>query len=131
MTSFDVDDPKHVEVTDRIRIETGSWLAARCTARDDLLTDAELSAYAGRGTRVAFGVARSRLRFAHTSPIYVTVGGRGPIVRQSVEEGLKMLDRFRGFAADKADLAYRDSILAAVEKARTKLTRRLTALNDR
>ena len=123
--AIDVDDPQRVAATRQIRIESGSWIAARCTAQDDLLTDDELSAYAGRGTADRFGVAPSRLRFAHTSPIYVTVGGRDPAVRRSIEEGLRMLDRFQAFASDNADPAYRASILSAVGEARTNLRRRL------
>ena len=87
----------------------------------------QLAAYDGRGTRDPFGVARSRLRFAHTSPIYVTVGGRGPLARKSVEEGLRMLDRFDDFAAATAAPAFQDSIRAAVSEARDKLKRRLAA----
>jgi len=123
--AIDIDDPRHVEGTREIRIQSGSWIAARCIARDGLLTNDELKAYDGQGSRIAFGVAPSRLRFAHTSPIYVTVGGRGPIIRRSVEEGLRMLDRFEIFATATADPAYRVAILSAVKQARTKLENRL------
>ena len=125
--SFDIKDPKRVEVTRKVTMESGSWIVARCTARDDWLTDKELTPYDGRGTRDPFGVARSRLRFAHSSPIYVTVGGRGPLVRRSVEEGLVMLDRFDDFATATAAPAFQSSIQAAVAAARDKLKRRLRA----
>jgi hypothetical protein len=124
--TINIDRPKRVEAAAQIRIEAGSWIAARCTAHDDLLTDDELTAYAGQGTKAKFGVAPSRLRFAHTSPIYVTVGGRGPTVRRSVEEGLRMLGRFEAFAADNADMAYRESIRSAVDEARARLKRKLS-----
>jgi hypothetical protein len=123
--SFEIDDPKQVEVTRELRIESGSWIAARCLAHDELLTDDELQAYDGDGSRAAFGVAPSRLRFAHTSPIYVTVGGQDPVVRQSVEDGLRMLEQFKVFATEEAAPAYRDETMAAVKEARAKLQSRL------
>ncbi len=125
--AFDIKGPKRVEVTRKVTVESGSWIVARCTARDGWLTDKELTPYDGRGTRDPFGVARSRLRFAHSSPIYVTVGGRGPLVRRSVEEGLVMLDRFDDFATATAAPAFQSSIQAALAAARDKLKRRLRA----
>jgi len=123
-----VDDPKRVDASRQLRIERGSWIAARCTARDGLLTEEEMKAYEGQGTRAAFGVAPSRLRFAHTSPIYVTVGGRGALVRRSLEEGLRMLGRFSAFATENAAREFRSSILESVEEATVILQRRLQSL---
>lgn len=123
--TIDIDQPKQTEAVRQLRIEAGSWIAARCTARDDLLTDDELTTYAGQGTNAKFGVAPSRLRFAHTSPIYVAVAGRGPVVRRSVEEALQMLDGFEAFALDNADAAYRKPILSAVDEARVRLKQKL------
>ncbi len=123
--SFEIDDPKHANVSREFQIEAGSWITARCLARDELLTNDELKAYEGQGTRAAFGVAPPRLRFAHTSPIYVTVGGRKPLVRRSVEEGFQMLDQLKAFVVENADAKYRDATLSAIEVARKKLRERL------
>ena len=52
----------------------GSWVAARCTVRDDLLTEGQLAAY--DNSRGNLPQKPCRLRFAHTSPVYVSVGHR-------------------------------------------------------
>jgi hypothetical protein len=104
----------------QVEIDRGSWIAARCRARDTLLTDGELAAYAN-GEREQ----PSRLRYAHTSPVYVTVGGKLAAVRKSIEEGLRMLDQFELYTRETADPRYREDMLAAVAEARTKLTTRL------
>lgn len=127
-STIEIDDQKRVDASRQLRIEKGSWIAARSTARDGLLTEEEMKAYEGQGTRAAFGVAPSRLRFAHTSPIYVTVGGRGPLVRRSVEEGLQMLGQFSAFATENAGPNFRLAILSSVEEATSILQRRMKSL---
>lgn len=130
VAEIETDDLHHVETTRKIRVEKGAWIAARCTAHDDLLTDVELTAYADHGSQTGFSVVPSRLRFAHTSPIYVTVGGREPLVRRSVAEALQMLDRFEVFATEVADPHYLPSILSAVDEAHGKLKSRLEDVDD-
>ena len=131
VAEFDADDPKHVEASSELHVEAGSWIAARCTAHDDLLTDSELEAYADHGSQTGLSVAPSRLRFAHTSPIYVTVGGRGPVVRRSVTESLQMLDRFKIFATEVAEPHHLPPILSAVDEARMQLKRKLEDVERR
>jgi hypothetical protein len=104
-------------------IKQGSWIAARCTAIDNLLTDEELATYAN-GEREQ----PSRLRYAHTSPIYVSVGGKGAAVQSSIEEGFRMLDQFEVFARKTASKEHLQPILEATRKARTVLEKRAATL---
>ena len=88
----------------------GAWVAARCTDEDQLLSDEELSRYVqGEGGQMPS--EPTRLRFAHTSPVYVTVGGKKPRVEASVEEARKMLAAFKRFARKQADKNYLAEIL--------------------
>jgi hypothetical protein len=114
---------KH-EITHELVVTQSCWVAALCTARDDLLSDAELSEYEDDGNQPNRLAHPSRLRFAHTSPIYITVDGKVPVVQQSVEEGLKMLTAFDEFAATTAAPQYRLAIQTAVDQARQKLNQR-------
>lgn len=118
--SFPVRSPVETVVETEVEITEGSWIAARCQSRDDLLTDAELSAYAN-GKREQ----PSRLRFAHTSPIYVTVGGRNTAQPESIREGLEMLDHFAIFARRQAATEHRQTILEATVQARRELEKKL------
>jgi hypothetical protein len=104
----------------------GCWIAARCEVVDHWLDDSELADYEAPNRDGRFPVAPSRLRFAHTSPIYVTLDGRGVAERQSIEEGLRMLDRLRAIAASTADPNYQKVFSVAVATARRRLQRRLT-----
>jgi len=123
--SFELADRHELAAEAELEITRGSWIAARCTARDDLLTDEELALYAHGESSHPFRQRPSRLRFAHTSPIYVTVGGKSPAVRKSIEEGLLMLDRFEDFSRQTADAAYLPATLDAVSEARDNLKARL------
>ena len=67
------------------------------------------------------------LRYAHTSPIYVTVGGKGAVLRESVEEGFRMLDRFEDFTRETASPEYVKPTLEAVAEARRVLRSKLGA----
>jgi len=107
------------EVAGDLDIPQGAWIAARCTARDDLLGDAELKTYAN-GERQQ----PSRLRFAHTSPVYVTVGGRGAAVEKSIQEGQKMLDKLESFGRENAAPEYAPSFVEAIAEARKILVER-------
>ena len=107
-------------VSATVEIPEGSWIIARATARDALLPDAEMARFS---RREGLSEAPSRLRFGHTSPIYITVGGAGPRVKASVEQALQMVDAFERFARKEAGDAHREEILAAVAEARRKLER--------
>ena len=96
-----------------LRTDRSCWIAARCTARDDLLADDGLQRYDNPPRQ-----RPSRLRFAHTSPIYFTVNGRPAIVRKSVEEGLQMLDRLEVFADKQAAPEFREDFRQAVKRGR-------------
>jgi hypothetical protein len=104
----------------QVEIRQGSWITARCQARDTLLTDEELAEYAN-GAREQ----PSRLRYAHTSPVYVTVEGKLAAVRKSIEEGFRMLEQFERYARETSDPRYLEDMLEAVATARTKLKARL------
>ncbi len=110
-------DARSAELTVTHTFDEGSWIAARCTEEDLLLSDEELAVY-----RVEPNYqAPCRLRFAHTSPIYVTVDGRGPRVATSIREAEKMLDAFVRFAHEAASKEFLPEILEAVESARIAL----------
>ncbi len=100
------------------RIEEGAWIAARCSARDELLSDEELDVYrieGGTSTRP------SRHRFAHTSPVYVTVDGKGPRVARSIEEARRMLATFEKYAATITSEENLGEVREAVKEARKRL----------
>ncbi len=122
MTSIETQDQKEVSAEVEVKLDRGSWIAARCTARDGLLTDEELAVYANEDRQQP-----SRLRYAHTSPIYVTVGGKGAVLRESVEEAFRMLDRFEDFTRESASPEYVKPTLEAVAEARRVLRSKLGA----
>ena len=104
------------------------WVCARATDRDTLLSDKELAAYdepPGRWANRA-----NRLRFAHTSPIYVKIGGRTPLVERSLRQGLSMLEAFERFAIAKCSPDHLDELLKAVESGREKLSARLKEISQ-
>ncbi|MHC4226219.1 MAG: CehA/McbA family metallohydrolase [Planctomycetota bacterium] len=96
------------ELTFSLDVEEGTWVAARCTDEDRLLSDEELDLYAQPGR---LPCEPTRLRFAHTSPVYITVGGKKPRVKTSVEEAREMLDAFERFASKRADKEYLAEIM--------------------
>lgn len=102
---------REAELTVSVPIQEGSWVAALCTDEDTLLSDEELDRYEEPGQLPA---EPTRLRYAHTSPIYVSVGGEGPRVPASVEEAQRTLDAFVRFARDSAGQEYRREILDVV-----------------
>lgn len=89
-------------------VEEGTWIAARCTEEDQLLSDEQLSRYSRGGS---LPEEPCRLRYAHTSPIYVTVGGKGTYVTSSVKEAQRMLESLERFARKTAADEYLDEIL--------------------
>jgi hypothetical protein len=107
------------EIETRLAIRQGGWIAARATAEDRFLDDVELARYhteTGRG-----GEKPTRLRFGHTSPVYITCGGAGARVERSVAEARRMLDGFERFARAASRDPYRAEILAALPTARARL----------
>lgn len=106
-------------VETRLRLRESAWMAARATAEDGFLTDSELERY--RSESDLGGERPTRLRFGHTSPIYVTVGGAAVRVSRSVEEARRMLDAFGSFARATARERYRAEILEALAAARQRL----------
>ncbi len=123
--SFKPSDGCIIKEQVEIEIREGSWIAARCTARDNLLTDKELSVYSVGADSHPRRIRPSRLRYAHTSPIYVTVGGKETAVKKSIKEGLQMLDQFEYYTQHHAEQNYLRSSIDAVQRARKILKMRL------
>ena len=75
------------------------WVAARATAEDQFLTDTELAQYhseSGRG-----GERPTRIRFGHTSPVYIG----GPVrIERSIQEARRMLDAFEKYARSEPEI---------------------------
>ena len=57
--------------------------------------------------------------------IHLTLGGRSVAVRESIEEGRRMLDRLEAFVEQTTDDAYRADMADALETARLLLNSRL------
>ncbi len=99
-----------------VPLSESCWIAARCTEEDMLLSDAEMAAYndgdSARGCR---------LRFAHTSPIYVSVEGKPVRVEAAIAEARQMLDGFEVFAKRQAAEPYQAELLDALRIARKRL----------
>jgi hypothetical protein len=100
-------------------VEHGSWIAARATAEDRLLSDEELARYVKSDGKPE---KPSRLLFGHTSPVYVTVGGHSAAVPESLAQASRMLDGFERFALTAAAAQYQSEILEALRAARAKLS---------
>ena len=114
-------DQHEAQVELRTGIERGSWIAARATAEDRLLSDEGLARYVkleGKPQKP------SRLLFGHTSPIYVTVGGVGAALPDSLQEASRMLDGFERFALRTAAEEYRGEVLEALRLARGSLNKK-------
>ena len=97
-------------------VEKGSWIAARCVADDLLLSDEELAAY-----KQGDHSWPTRMVFAHTSPIYVSVDGQLARERQAIAEANKMIDAFERLADKQISDEYRKDLTEAIEKARQRL----------
>lgn len=109
------------EIVTRFAVKEPCWIAARCTERDDWLTDEELAADHDYGAKLS--CRPCRLRFAHTSPVYVTLENRGVRVPDSLDEAGRMLDAFEAFAQREAGDKYREETTAALIEARARLGR--------
>ncbi len=119
--AFDVTGKRKLAEDVRINVREGAWIAVRATARDDLLSDAELARYSDGSDEDLLRVRPSNLRFAHTSPMYVTVDGRGAAVSESFAEAERMLTAFEQFAKRAAAPALLPALLRDVSTARAKL----------
>ena len=110
-----------------IEIDRSSWVCARCVDVDMLLTDTELAAYEGPPVRL--NQKPNRLRFAHTSPIYMYCGKSDIAVKKSIEEGLRIIKAFRSFACANSDPEYRDKMKHAEIRAGEVLHQKLAQAN--
>ena len=106
-----------------MEISASSWICVRCTDSDVLLNDQELALY--KSPAVKLNQLPSRLRFAHTSPLYIKVDGKDIAVKKSVHEGLKMISAFEAFADSTVSAEHRMTIMDAVSKAKDILEKRL------
>jgi len=109
-----------------VPLKQSSWICARATDLDGLLTDSELAFYDQPPTGL-YALA-NRLRFAHTSPVYIKLSGKDLAVERSLREGLRMIEAFEKFAGEEASETYRGDILEAAEQARQKLLRKLEGI---
>ncbi len=101
-----------------LKVAQGTWLAARATDEDQLLSEEELKGYSRPGN---IRELPTRLRFAHTSPIYVTVAGKGARVTRSLNEGQQILDAFDRFARKQSTAQHLAEAEHYIERARAKL----------
>lgn len=102
-----------------VTIRENSWLAARCIAEDRLLSDEELSAYAWGSEQMPR--KPTRLRFAHTSPIYVSLDGKQTRVPRSIAEAEQMLDAMVHFSEKAASSVIQPTLLDVISEARERL----------
>ena len=116
----------HIVQKVTVPITESAWLCARATDLDYLLTDQELAFY-NQPPEGLYALA-NRLRFAHTSPIYVKLAGKGVAVERSLRESLLIIEAFEKFAREKASETYRESILKAANQARNELIRKLEGI---
>ncbi len=115
------DPPSKATLSTTVEISEGSWIAARCTDEDRLLRDEEFANHSyGKEPKVR---RPCRLRFAHTSPVYVTIDGRRARVATSIEEARRMLDAFGRFARARAKGRHLQEVLTALAAARQRLCR--------
>jgi hypothetical protein len=106
---------KSSELSLDLSLKEGAWLAARAVDEDMLLSEEELRAYDTPGNEIG-----SSFRFGHTSPVYVTVGGRGARVERSLEEAQKILDAFEAFAVRQASPEHLSEVQTHLKRARQK-----------
>jgi len=123
---FELDDVHQFNGITSIPIKKGCWIAARCTSNDRWLSDEELAPFSRGKVTDRFPTRPSRLRFAHTSPIYVNVGGKGAAVPKSIREGMRMMEQLKRFAKENADAGYLASTLEAIDEAKSILAEKLS-----
>lgn len=111
---------KRFEGRTELEMERSSWICARCTDRDLLLNNNELALYESPPKRL--NQIPSRLRYAHTSPIYIHMNDKKVAVEKSVEEGKKIIMAFKKFASQNAAEEHQKTILEAIRQAEINLT---------
>ena len=107
-----------------IEIRHSSWIAVRCLATDTLLSDDELAVYSHGDDDDRYRIRPSRIRFAHTSPIYVDVEGSQRGELPAMQEADRMLEQFSAYAEQYCDESLRQAILSQIDQARANLARR-------
>lgn len=121
VASFDPKNQTRFSGSANLDVRQGTWIAARCTARDDWVADEELADYQERRSDGSILATGCNLRFAHTSPIYLNVGRRGAAVKSSLREGLRMISQFEEFARKEADVQFLPSLMTAIQNGRAQL----------
>ncbi|MBW7997374.1 MAG: hypothetical protein FVQ81_12540 [Candidatus Glassbacteria bacterium] len=106
-----------------IEFNQSGWVCAVATDSDTLLSEQELARYDGPSG--PYTVRGSSHRYAHTSPIYVTVNGAPIAVERSIRQGLAMLDAFEVFCGLNCGPNYLEEMLTAIERGRQYLLSRL------
>jgi hypothetical protein len=106
-----------------VEVNESAWIAARCVDEDLLLNDAELAEYESPAVRL--NQKPNRLRFAHTSPIYIRCANKDILVKTSLQEAIQIIDAFRIFAMNNADQIFLPKIMDAISKARSILETKL------
>jgi hypothetical protein len=124
--AFPIRDRSRMEAEVEVELQRGSWVALRATARDDLLSDSELARYTHLPDSAGLRARPSRLRFAHTSPVYVQVGGRGTAVPAAIEDARRMLDALEQYAARATLDVHRPTMRSALVDARRRLSQLAT-----
>jgi hypothetical protein len=103
-----------------VSFESSAWVCAVATDTDTLLSDEELAAY--NGPPGPYTVRGDRLRYAHTSPIYITVDGRVARDQSSVNEALAMLASFETFCRQNSGPDYLQQMLTTIDQGRKYLS---------
>ncbi|PTX94617.1 CehA/McbA family metallohydrolase [Opitutus sp. ER46] len=101
-----------------IDVREGSWVCAMAVAEEPV-PEADLARYA-QTSRLG-GERPARLRFAHTSPVYVTVAGQAVRVARSVAEAQRILDALAAFVQQTAAPEFQAETAEAIAAARTRL----------
>jgi hypothetical protein len=124
--SFPLTGQKQYSDSLNITIDQSSWIAARCSDVDTLLSDQELESY--RGPRVNLYQDPCRLRYAHTSPVYFYSNKKNIAVKHSILEGLRMVKAFKRFAVKNVATQYLREIITASAKAEEILQNKLSTI---
>ncbi len=113
-------NPKNIIKKVQINIKESCWICLRAIETDELLTNKELQRYKNGDKEQP-----SRLRFAHTSPLYVKVGGKEVAIRKSVKEASLMLDAMKEFALKHSNNQYVRDLFEAISKAKMILAEKI------
>ena len=116
-------EAREAEVAVTLDASESLWIAARATEEDLFLSGEQLSNYrrTPKQPNRSFPEMPSRLRFAHTSPLYIEVDNSPVRVATSVAEARKMLDAFERFARKEAKEGYLSEVVELIPKARAAL----------